>query len=165
MAQERLQVGEVAPDFKLRGVITKPEVKRVDVKLGDYRGTQNVVIAFHPFAFTAPCDRQIPSMEAFGDEFKNLDTQVLAVSCDPISAKEAWGKWLGGISYPLVSDFWPHGQAARAYGVFNEEFGRPDRSFFVVDKQGVIRWIKLLMPGEVPDTVQVLESLQAIQTP
>jgi peroxiredoxin len=48
-----LEVGNVAPDFKLRGVITKPEVKRVDVQLGDYRGSHNVVIAFHPFAFTA----------------------------------------------------------------------------------------------------------------
>lgn len=163
MAQERLKVGEIAPDFQLRGVITKPEVKRVDIKLSDYRGMQNVVIAFHPFAFTAPCDRQIPSMEAFSEEFNKLDAQILAVSCDPISAKEAWGKWLGGISYPLVSDFWPHGQAARAYGVFNQEYGRPDRSFFVVDKEGIVRWLKHLMPGQVPDTVEVLDALHEIE--
>ncbi|MBI4674744.1 MAG: redoxin domain-containing protein [Chloroflexi bacterium] len=53
MSDQKLQVGDVAPNFKLRGVITKPDVKRVDVQLSDYRGTQNVVIAFHPFAFTA----------------------------------------------------------------------------------------------------------------
>jgi len=53
MAEQKLKVGDRAPDFKLRGVITKPEVKRVDVQLSDYLGTQNLVIAFHPFAFTA----------------------------------------------------------------------------------------------------------------
>lgn len=53
MSEPKLSVGDVAPNFKLRGVITKPEVKRVDVQLSDYRGTHNVVIAFHPFAFTA----------------------------------------------------------------------------------------------------------------
>lgn len=101
-------------------------------------------------------------MEAFMADFEGLHSQVLAVSCDPVSSKEAWGKWLGGISYPLVSDFWPHGEMARAYGVFNEEFGRPDRSFFIVDKEGILRWIQLFKPGELPDTVRVLEALREI---
>lgn len=53
MAESKLNIGDAAPDFKLRGVITKPDVKRVDVQLSDYRGEKNIVIAFHPFAFTA----------------------------------------------------------------------------------------------------------------
>ena len=97
------------------------------------------------------------------DEFERLHSQVLAVSCDPVSSKEAWGKWLGGITYPLVSDFWPHGEMSKLYGVFNEEFGRPDRSLFIVDKQGIIRWIKIFKPGELPDTVLVLDALREIQ--
>jgi alkyl hydroperoxide reductase subunit AhpC len=96
------------------------------------------------------------------DEFEGLHSQVLAVSCDPISSKEAWGKWLGGISYPLVADFWPHGQAAQAYGVFNDEFGRPDRAIFIIDRQGIVRWIKYFKPGELPDTVQLLSVLREI---
>lgn len=96
-------------------------------------------------------------------EFEGLHSQVLAVSCDPVSSKEAWGKWLGGISYPLVSDFWPHGDVARAYGVFNTEFGRPDRSVFLVDKQGILRWIKLFKPGELPDVVPILDALREIE--
>ncbi len=98
------------------------------------------------------------------DEFERLHSQVLAVSCDPVSSKEAWGKWLGGITYPLVSDFWPHGQVSKQYGVFNEEFGRPDRSLFIVDKEGIIRWLKLFKPGELPDTVQLLDALREIET-
>jgi len=96
------------------------------------------------------------------DEFEGLDSQVLAVSCDPISSKEAWGKWLGGISYPLVADFWPHGHVAQAYGVFNAEFGRPDRATFIIDRQGIVRWIKYFKPGELPDTVQLLSALREI---
>jgi peroxiredoxin len=53
MAEPKFKIGDVAPDFKLRGVVTKPEVKRVDVQLSEYRGTHNIVILFHPFAFTA----------------------------------------------------------------------------------------------------------------
>ncbi len=53
MSESKLKIGDIAPNFKLRGVVTKPEVKRVDVQLSDYRGKQNIVIAFHPFAFTA----------------------------------------------------------------------------------------------------------------
>lgn len=104
-------------------------------------------------------------MESFMDEFERLHSQVLAVSCDPVASKEAWGKWLGGISYPLVSDFWPHGEMCIAYGVFNPEFGRPDRSFFVVDKQGIIRWMRIFKPGELPDTVPLLDALRAIDAP
>lgn len=102
-------------------------------------------------------------MEAFLADFEELNSQVLAVSCDPISSKEAWGKWLGGVSYPLVADFWPHGEMSEAYGVFNREFGRPDRAFFIVDKQGIIRWFKLYKPGELPDTVLVLDALREIE--
>lgn len=97
------------------------------------------------------------------DEFEGLNSQVLAVSCDPISSKEAWGKWLGGISYPLAADFWPHGVMAQAYGVFNQEFGRPDRALFVIDKQGIVRWVRYYKPGELPDTVQVLDMLREIE--
>ncbi len=53
MAEPQLPIGSPAPDFNLRAVITKPEVKRFDVKLSDWRGKQNVVLVFHPFAFTA----------------------------------------------------------------------------------------------------------------
>ncbi len=84
---------------------------------------------------------------------------MLAISCDPIASKQAWGKALGGISYPLVSDFWPHGQTAIAYGVFNQKLGRSDRAIFVVDKEGIIRWSKHYEPGILPDNAEVLTEL------
>jgi alkyl hydroperoxide reductase subunit AhpC len=96
-------------------------------------------------------------------EFEGLNSQVLAISCDPIASKQAWGKSLGGISYPLVSDFWPHGETSIAYGVFNSEFGRPERATFIVDKSGVIRWAQIYEPGTLPDNSPILEALRRIE--
>lgn len=93
-----------------------------------------------------------------------MDSQVWAISCDPVQSKQAWGKSLGGISYPLVSDFWPHGEASKKYGVFNERLGRPDRAIFVIDKQGVIRWVKLYEPGILPDNGELLTELKKLES-
>lgn len=91
-----------------------------------------------------------------------MHSQVLAISSDPIFSKQAWGKALGGISYPLVADFWPHGEVAQKYGVFNPKLGRPDRSIFIVDKQGIIRWVKLYEPGILPDNADLLAELRKL---
>ncbi len=69
---------------------------------------------------------------------------------------------MGGISYPLVSDFWPHGQVAIAYGTFNSKLGRSDRAIFVVDKQGILRWSKHYEPGILPDNAEVLAELKKL---
>jgi alkyl hydroperoxide reductase subunit AhpC len=86
----------------------------------------------------------------------------LAISCDAIPSKQAWGKALGGISFPLVSDYWPHGAVAQQYGVFNEKSGRPDRAIFVVDKQGIIRWVKVYESGVTPDNGELLAELRKL---
>ncbi len=91
-----------------------------------------------------------------------MNSQVLAISCDPIPAKQAWGRSLGGISYPLVADFWPHGEVARQYGVFSEKAGRSDRALFVVDLRGVLRWIKKYEPGTLPETAELLVELKKL---
>ena len=86
----------------------------------------------------------------------------MAISCDPIASKQAWGKALGGISYPLVADFWPHGDMSRKYGVFSEKSGRSDRAIFVVDKSGILRWIKRYEPGIQPDNAELLAELKKL---
>ncbi len=95
-------------------------------------------------------------------EFEGLNSLVLAISCDPIASKQAWGISLGGISFPLVSDFWPHGEMSSAYGVFNAEFGRPDRAIFIVDTAGVIRWRKVFEAGTLPDNSELSAALREI---
>ncbi len=93
-----------------------------------------------------------------------MNSQVLAISCDPVQSKQAWGKSLGGISYPLLSDFWPHGAVSKAYGVFNEKLGRSDRATFVIDTQGIVRWKKHYEPGVLPDNAEILAELKKIMT-
>ncbi len=92
-----------------------------------------------------------------------MKSQVLAISCDPIASKQAWGKSLGGISYPLVSDFWPHGEVCQKYGVLNAKKGSADRAIFVVDMQGIVRWKKLYEPGVLPDNAEVLAELAKLE--
>lgn len=73
-----------------------------------------------------------------------------------------WAEHLGGLGFPLLSDFWPHGAVTRAYGVMNEEIGRPERAIFVVDRDGVVRYIDVHTLREVPDPAEIEEELAKI---
>lgn len=84
---------------------------------------------------------------------------MLGISCDTVYSLKDWSEHLGGITYPLLSDFWPHGQVGRAYGIFDEEKGRSSRSIFIVDRGGVVRYIDRHALGEVPDPAEIEEQL------
>jgi len=83
----------------------------------------------------------------------------VGISCDTVYALKDWAEHLGGIDFPLCSDFWPHGAVTRAYGVMNEEIGRPFRSIFIVDSGGTVRYIDRHALSEVPDPVEIEEEL------
>ena len=101
----------------------------------------------------------MPGLERYLERFKGLDAQVVGISMDSKYANKAWAESLGGISYPLLCDFWPHGDVARKYGVFNEEGGRSERAIFIIDKAGIVRYIDVHDIGEHPDEEQLLEEL------
>jgi alkyl hydroperoxide reductase subunit AhpC len=100
----------------------------------------------------------MPTYERELDRFRAHDAQVVGVSMDSRPANAAWATQLGGISYPLLSDFWPHGAVAQAYGVLNQA-GFADRSIFIIDKAGIVRYIDVHEPGEVPDEAVIFEEL------
>ena len=128
-----IEVGTEAPDFELKN--QHGEL----VKLSDFRGEKNVVLVFYPFAFTGVCTGELCSLEKDLPQFQNDDVQILAVSNDsPFTLRVFAEK--EGLEYPLLSDFWPHGAASRAYGVFDEEKGCAVRGTFVIDKAGVVQW-------------------------
>ena len=85
----------------------------------------------------------------------------MGITCDAVYTLRAWADSLGGVRYPLCSDFWPHGAVARSYGVFNEEIGRPERAIIVVDAAGIVRYIDVHQLREVPDTDEIAEKLTA----
>ncbi len=96
------------------------------------------------------------------EEFKKLDVEILQISADPIPSLKAWAEQLGGLPFPLLSDYWPHGAIGKAYGVFNEDRGMDKRSAFLVDAQGVIRYSKVYEPGTIPESKDLLERLRQI---
>jgi alkyl hydroperoxide reductase subunit AhpC len=92
-----------------------------------------------------------------------LDVQVLGISVDHIPVLKAWAESLGGISYPLISDFWPHGEIAKEYGAFREEEGRSERAIFIVDKNGVLQYIDIHDVDEQPDNEVLFKEIRRIQ--
>lgn len=90
------------------------------------------------------------------------EVQVVGLSCDSVYSLKAWAEQLGGLGYPLCSDFWPHGAIARAYGVFDEEVGRPERAIIVIDALGICRHIDVHQLREAPDEDQIAEQLDRL---
>ena len=88
--------------------------------------------------------------------------EILQISADTIPSLKAWAEQLGGIPFPLLSDYWPHGAVGKAYGVFNEERGMNARSAFLVDAQGVIRYSHVYAQGTIPESADLLERLKGI---
>lgn len=126
-----VEVGQEAPDFELIDQNKQP------VKLSDFRGKKNVVIVFHPLAFTSVCEGELCAIRDDYGKYQDSDTEVLAISVDSSAAHKAWADQLG-TDFPYLADFWPHGEVARNYGVFLEDLGIAKRGTFFIDKTGVI---------------------------
>ena len=142
-----LKAGDTAPDFELRSH------RGGTVKLSDFRGHKNVVVAFHPLAFTPVCANQMSAYESDRARFDESDTVVLGLSIDAQPAKAAWAQTLGSISFDLLSDFHPHGEVARQYGVLREKDGISERAVFLVDKSGTIAWARVYEFPSSPRTL------------
>jgi peroxiredoxin (alkyl hydroperoxide reductase subunit C) len=150
-----LKVGDVAPDFTLK------TAEKEDWHLSDFRGKKNVVLAFVPYAFSGTCSAQLPSYEAELSRFKDLDTEIVSISMDSFYALSAWEKSMH-TTFPLLSDFYPQGQVVDAYGV-RHPAGMPERALFVIDKEGVIRYIEIThVPGVLPDNEDLFEALRKL---
>lgn len=147
--------GATAPDFSLSNQ------NRETVTLSSFRGRKNVVVAFHPLAFTPVCSAQMQTYERERPKLDALDAHVLAISIDAGPSKKAWADSLGGVSYDLLSDFHPHGQVATDYGVMRDD-GISERAIFIVDKSGVVRWTKQYAIPEQPDLQELFRALEQL---
>jgi peroxiredoxin len=149
-----IQVGATAPDFELK------DNHGASVKLSDFRGSKNVVLLFYPFAFTGVCTGELCEVRDNLPQFESRDTQVLAVSNDSVPTLRVFAEQ-EGLEYPLLSDFWPHGEVSRAYDVFAEDKGCAVRGTFVIDKEGVVRWTVV---NALPDARDLNEYVKALDT-
>ncbi|MEU0332942.1 peroxiredoxin [Streptomyces sp. NPDC006193] len=149
-----IQVGDKAPDFELKDNHGRT------VRLSDLRGEKNVVLLFYPFAFTGVCTGELCELRDNLPRFTDRDTQLLAVSNDSVPTLRVFAEQ-EGLEYPLLSDFWPHGNVSRAYGVFDEDKGCAVRGTFIIDKEGVVRWTVV---NGLPDARDLNDYIQALDT-
>lgn len=130
----KVTVGDIAPDFSL------PAVSGGRISLGKYLGKSNVVLSFVPAAWTPVCSDQWPGYNIVKDIFDKNDAMLLGITVDNIPTLFAWTNQMGKLWFPILSDFWPHGSVADRYGVLRSD-GLSERAIFVIDKEGIIRYI------------------------
>ena len=146
-------VGEPAPDFTLKTIGLK------DVSLKTYRG-KNVVLLFYPLDWTPGCSTCMPAFDRRIRDFEAANTQVVGISTDSPFSHENWAKSVGISHYPLLSDM--QRSVARAYGVYWPDWNANVRATFVIDKQGVIRFVERYGKGELPDPDKILAEVKKL---
>ena len=128
-----LTIGQPAPDFTLVNQFGEK------VTLSSFQGKKSVVVVFIPFAFTGTCTGELCALRDDLTAFQNEGVELLAVSCDSMFTQKVFATE-ERYDFPVLSDFWPHGAVAQAFGVFNEERGCAFRGTFIIDKEGILRW-------------------------
>ncbi|MGH3517389.1 MAG: peroxiredoxin [Haloechinothrix sp.] len=139
-----VEVGSQAPDFTLN------DYNRQQVTLSEFRGDKPVLLVFYPFAFSGICQGELCQLRDEFADYEGSGVEVLGVSVDTPFSLKAWAEQQG-YQFPLLSDFWPHGEVAKAYGVFNEGAGLATRGTFLIDTEGVVRFAEVNEPGQARD--------------
>jgi peroxiredoxin len=150
-----LNIGDVAPDFEA------PDQHGQIVKLKDFE-CRNILLSFHPLAFTPVCDIQMKTLELKFNVFKEINTVALGISVDSQYSKKAWAESIGIKNTRLIADFWKHGEIARKYGQFIEKAGVSGRANILVNHKMQIQWIKRYEIPQVPDIEEVISEIKKI---
>jgi len=136
-----VSVGDTAPEFSL------PDQDKQVVTLSELRGSP-VLLVFYPFAFSGLCTGELCQLRDELAAYTDAGVRVLAISTDPTFSLKAFRE-KEGLDFPLLSDFWPHGATAQAYGVFNEKAGMALRATFLLDAEGTVTFAQVNNPGDV----------------
>ncbi len=128
-----LEIGSRAPDLIL------PDQHGAEFSLASLRGHKAVLLVFYPFAFSGVCNGELTGFRDHLEKFETEHTTIAAISCDPMFSLRAYAD-RDALFFPLLSDFWPHGEVSRTFGVFDEQMGCSTRSSYVIDAEGVVRW-------------------------
>jgi len=139
-----VEAGSQAPEFTLK------DSNHQQVSLSSFRGSKHVLLVFYPFAFSGTCQGELCQLRDELADYSSADVQVVGVSVDTPYSLKMWAEQQG-YEFPLLSDFWPHGEVASTYGVFNEKAGFANRGTFLIDKDGVVRFAEYNGPGERRD--------------
>lgn len=145
--------GKPAPDFAL------PDPEKAIVRLSDFRGRANVLLAFYPFDFSPICEMELPGLQEQLARFRALETVVLGISTDSPYSHRAFAAELG-LEFPLLSDFYGK-RASAAYGVLRPE-GFAERASFIIDKDGILRYVAVHDLSQIPDVEALIEVLEGL---
>ncbi len=126
-------LGRPVPDFQLKNQHGE------DVSLSSFRGVKAVAVMFFPFAFSRTCTGELRDVRDGLPDLPPASVELLTISCDPMYTLRAFAD-VERLSFSLLSDFWPHGDVARRYGIFDEQHGCALRGTYVVDRHGLLRW-------------------------
>ena len=147
------EIGAPAPAFSLKD--PSKELHSLD----DFKGHKTLVV-FIPFPFTGNCNDEACTLRDRLADLKDLDARVVIITCDTPFANGAWAEQ-NGLEFPVLSDFWPHGETAQAYGAFNEATGSANRVTFVLDADGIVR--EIIDSGSLAVTREYDAYVEALQ--
>jgi peroxiredoxin (alkyl hydroperoxide reductase subunit C) len=153
-----LPVGTSAPAFSLR------DQNNEIVTLSSFRDSKAVLLVFYPWAFTSICTGELGQLRDNIEQFSNDAVQVLTISIDSSFVHKIFSQ-RDQLNFPLLADFWPHGEVAQAYGVFNSEAGVSNRGTFLIDRDGIIRFSEVNEIGEGRDPQRWLAEIAALTSP
>lgn len=155
METKTLKINDNAIDFSLKdqnGEITT---------ISNLKG-KKVLLSFHPLAWTSICAKQMKELENNFDKFNKLNVMPLGISVDSVPCKNAWAKSLNLKKLKILSDFWPHGDIAKIYGIFRDKDGFSERANILIDENGKIIFIKIYPISELPDLNEIFNLLNSL---
>jgi peroxiredoxin len=147
------KAGDKAPDFILM------DHKGQEFRLSDFKD-KRLLLSFHPLAWTTVCAKQMQSLERHQNDFKDLNTVAVGLSIDTVPSKKAWADLLGIRQTRLLSDFWPHGDIAKIYGLFREEDGFSERANIIINENQEIEFVRIYELSELPDIKEIITFLR-----
>src|SRR3984893_14661379 len=150
-----LEAGKQAPDFSLNST---PDQK---VSLSELRG-RRVILAFYPADWSPVCSDQLPIYSELLPEFRRYGADIMGISVDGVWCHAAFAKDRK-LRFPLLADFEPKGEVARAYDVYRKKDGFSERALFVIDREGIIRWSYVSPIGINPGADGILEALESME--
>jgi peroxiredoxin len=148
-----ISIGSKAPDFTLK------DQNKKDIRLSKFVG-KKIILSFRPLAWTPVCHDQMLSLEENYNYFEQHNIIAFGLGVDSVPSNKAWADSMGIKKTRLLSDFWPHGEVARMYGVFREVDGFSERANIIIDESQKVVFAKVYPTNQLPDIVELIHFLE-----
>lgn len=154
MTNHHLYIGGQVPEFTL---INQQDKKMTPMALQGKR----ILLSFHPLAWTPVCEIQMRTLELKKTIFDEFEVVAFGISVDSAQSKKAWATSMGVKDTHLLADFWPHGEIAEKFGLFNKDMGFSERANILIGLDRTIEWIKVYEMHQVPDIEEIIHFISS----